>query len=1023
MPAAETEVLFTRDGEEILRRLLAPGAYVIGRWHESDLHVIGDLVSRQHARLVIEESQAFIEDLGSSNGTFVNGQAISELTILPPGSRAQLGVLTLEIPYRQEKAEASDALAELLPDEFLRGQKYEVGPMIAQGGMGAILDAREATIRRSVAMKVMLTEGTADDLRRFIEEAQITGQLEHPNIVPVHELGLDGEGKLFYTMKLVKGITLLKILQLLGQGVPQTVQKYPLAELLTVFQKVCDALAFAHSKGVIHRDLKPENVMIARYGEVLVMDWGIAKLVKPTGASKEAGGRSSVNVKSTIISTPGGANPFATLSGAIMGTPGFMSPEQARGDVDSLDARSDIFALGSILYTILTLEFPFDGTTVEEILDKVKTAPPVTPTRRVLGTGKKGAPAEKGAPGKGKPHLPGGRVPEALSAITMKALAMRPQDRYQTVEDFQADLAAFQGGFATTAEHAGLGRQLWLLVLRNKALAACVAVFFVLINTFGITVLVSQRRMAAALEQLRGTAPTFQAQARSLVDEGKLDEALDKIAFALQLAPDNPDYHRFRANTLQAAQKLDEAAAAYKRVLALKRGDEVALKNIGICRQLLADNGGGPLNPEIQARLVDQLLGQGRHVEAAPLAAMLGKVSSSAEPAIRARIKEYTIQPGWSDARLSRLASGSFSLDLHHLQVGDLGRLQGLPIAELKLENAFVTDLTGIEKLSHLTALSLTSTKVADLTPLRGMKLRRLNLNETKIVDLGPLTGMPLENLSMNGVRVTDLSPLRGAPLRLVYANSCAFSDVSILAVPSLEELSINESRVSDLAPLRACPKLRYVSLERCASIFDITPLGALPALHELHLPAQTIDCAFLKEHPTLRRIKMDARAPEIIPVAGFWSEVAPKFSVAAGVRTALQRACPKVLPPDAVSQTPEGQIIVLITNLPISDLTPLRGQPICELRASATRVWDLSPLEGAPLKIVHLNGTGFLDCRTLTGFTELEEVIIPPKINYIESLRPLPKLRYLGHVWSPATKRPDTTAEQFWAAWDSRKK
>ena len=1026
MSAPEIEVLFTRDGEEVLRRLLAPGAYIIGRWHESDLHVIADLVSRQHARLVIEGSQVFLEDLGSSNGTFIDGQAITELTPLPPGTRAQLGVLTLEIPFRKEANAPSEALAELLPDEFLRGKKYEVGPMIAQGGMGAIMDAREATIRRSVAMKVMLTEGTSDDLRRFIEEAQITGQLEHPNIVPVHELGLDEEGKLFYTMKLVKGITLLKILQLLGQGVPQTVEKYPLAELLTVFQKVCDALAFAHSKGVIHRDLKPENVMIARYGEVLVMDWGIAKLVKPAGAPKDAGGRSSVNVKSTTLIAGNGGNPFATMSGAIMGTPGFMSPEQARGDVDSLDARSDIFALGSILYTILTLEFPFDGTTVDEILDKVKTAPPVTPTLRVLGTGKKGAPVGKGAPGKagkGKPHLPGGRVPEALSAITMKALAMRPRDRYQTVEEFQADLAAFQGGFATSAEQAGVGRQLWLLVMRNKALAACAAGLFVLINTFGITVLVSQRRMAAALEQLRGTAPTFHAQGRNLVDEGKLDEALDKIAFAIQLAPNNPDYHSFRANLLQASQRLDEAAVAYKRVLTLKRRDDAAAKNLGICQQLLADNGGGPLKPEIQGRLVDQLIAQGRRVEAAPLSALLGKVSSSAEPAIRARIKEYIIQPGWSDARLSRLPSGSFLLDLSRLQVGDFGKLQGLPIAELKLENAALTDLTGIEKLSHLIALNVSSTKLADLTPLRGMKLRRLNLSATNVIDLAPLTGMPLESLSINSVRTPDLTALRGAPLRSLSASNTIIADLSVIAVPSLEELNINYSRVSDLTPLRACPKLRHLSLANCGSIFDITALGSFAALQELHLPAQTIDCAFLKEHPSLRRIRMDAHAPEIMPASSFWSEIAPKFALAAPVRTALQRACPKVLPPDAVAQTPEGQITINITGLPISDLAALRGQPIRELHASNSRVWDLSALEGAPLRLVHLSNTGFLDCRTLAAFPQLEEIIIPPKINYIESLRSLPKLRHLGHQWSATTKRADTTAEEFWAAWDARRK
>ncbi len=142
-------------------------------------------------------------------------------------------------------------------------------------------------------MKVMLDSADEADVLRFIAEAQITGQLEHPNIVPVHELGVDENEQPFYTMKFVRGITLRKVLELLATGTAGPVKKYPLPALLTIFQKVCDALAFAHSKGVIHRDLKPENIMLDDFGEVLVMDWGLAKISgrkarrdrKPPGAS------------------------------------------------------------------------------------------------------------------------------------------------------------------------------------------------------------------------------------------------------------------------------------------------------------------------------------------------------------------------------------------------------------------------------------------------------------------------------------------------------------------------------------------------------------------------------------------------------------------------------------------------------------------------------------------------------------------------------------------------------------------
>jgi serine/threonine protein kinase len=180
----------------------------------------------------------------------------------------------------QSLAPDAATVRRVLPEEFLRGRKYEIGGLIAQGGMGAILDAHEATTQRTVAMKVMLANMSEGDVLRFIEEAQITSQLEHPNIVPVHELGVDEHDQVFYTMKLVQGVTLRQVLEKLRAGDAATVAAYPLRRLLTVLLRVCDAMAFAHSRGVIHRDLKPDNVMIGDFGEVLVMDWGLAKRVR-----------------------------------------------------------------------------------------------------------------------------------------------------------------------------------------------------------------------------------------------------------------------------------------------------------------------------------------------------------------------------------------------------------------------------------------------------------------------------------------------------------------------------------------------------------------------------------------------------------------------------------------------------------------------------------------------------------------------------------------------------------------------
>ena len=224
-----------------------------------------------------------------------------------------------------------------------RAGRFQLGQELAQGGMGVVYSARDESLGRDVAVKVLHERYPVDSLvgQRFVDEARITAQLQHPGIPPVFEVGRMADERPYLAMKLIKGRTLEELLKERREPASDR------GRFLAMFEQICQAVAYAHSKRVLHRDLKPANVMVGAFGEVQVMDWGLAKLISPSGAAAHELTATGTACETRIVSAR--ELDSATLAGSVLGTPAYMSPEQAGGELDRLDARTDVFGLGAIL--------------------------------------------------------------------------------------------------------------------------------------------------------------------------------------------------------------------------------------------------------------------------------------------------------------------------------------------------------------------------------------------------------------------------------------------------------------------------------------------------------------------------------------------------------------------------------------------------------------------------------------------------------------------------------------------------
>jgi formylglycine-generating enzyme required for sulfatase activity len=334
--------------------------------------------------------------------------------------------------------------------------RYAVRERLAVGGMGEIWRVFDADLERDLAMKVIRARGADGSkppdgrlLRRFLFEARLTGRLDHPGIVPVHDIGIDPEGRVYFTMPLVRGESLAEILERTPAGAESSSR----ARVLEILLKVCDTLAYAHAQGVVHRDLKPANIMVGRFGETYVMDWGLARVLAEIEDASESAPRTSDDTSA-----------LATNDGDVLGTPAYMAPEQAKGKRDAIGPRSDIYAVGAILYHVLAGRMPYaevDAQRGRAVLEAVQTRPPARAEEFAVDA-----------------------APELL-AIVRKAMSRAPEARYADMASMAADLRAYMEGRVVGAHEAGAWAELKKWFARNRpfALTSIIAVLVIVLGT------------------------------------------------------------------------------------------------------------------------------------------------------------------------------------------------------------------------------------------------------------------------------------------------------------------------------------------------------------------------------------------------------------------------------------------------------------------------------------------------------------------------------------------------------------
>lgn len=872
--------------------------------------------------------------------------------------------------------------------------KYKLHEPLGHGGMKTVYRATDLESSREIALAVMQENNDSSTRERFISEARITARLEHPNIIPIHEVGICSNPP-YFTMKLVRGHDLATVIEGLDAGLPDFIEKYTLQVLLEIFLKVCDAVAFAHSNGIIHLDLKPENIQIGDFGEVLLLDWGLAKIhqekddFKPDSFSYDP--------------FTAGHTPEMTMDGVVKGTPAFMAPEQAAGKNSKRGYRTDIYALGAILYAILTFRPPVGGKTPDEnIANALKGN--IIPIRQRIP--------------------PGRTIPPPLEFITYKALERDPKKRYASVAELKSDIHAYIEGYATEAEEAGFFMQVWLLLRRNKLqaqiLGGAVAVIMFMLVSF-IVALNYQKN--AAVSTSSSIMETQDAMIEIEKKRARLEEKMKnesrrewhlryedsfsdnyvlerwKFSKGAKFKPydiqpsDNiverlKDGIKINADGMLGITSTEKIPADSQRVsFEMSVSDQLGnmtcvlngtspregyyfilggLQNTkamiikGAEQETIAERSFS-LTPDTVYKVEAQLVREGAKSTLSLKVNGLELLSA---------VDAKASAPGMENPSLSFITSAPSTL--HNVKVYILGAPMKMDILDIAarqmLKGNYTTAINLFEEVDESTTDPSRRARSAD-----GIRLAKM-LNEYKgkisewerslyltwpdanikiavekegfmlelegesISDISILSGLPVSTLKIRNSPVSDLSPISGMEITNLEVFNCNVTSLSPLRNMRLESLNCSFNPVESLEPLKGMP-LKSLNVSNCG-ILSLEPLRGNKSL-------EVLDCAMniITDISPLEGMSLT----ELSCAGNRIKDISPLRKMPL---TALNLSENQI---SDVSPLAGLQLVRLnISSNAISSLAPLKGMSISSLNCSFNRISDLAPLAEMPL--VELN-------------------------------------------------------------------